>query len=224
VSLVPSITETLLSWGVRPVGVTRFCEAPGIPSVGGTKNPDIAAIASMHPDFVAMDAEENRLEDAAALQSVGLRVVATHVRSIDDLPAALGLLADAVGVEIPPPMAAAAVPGGPSVFVPIWRRPWMTIGAATYGSSLLAAAGFRNVCAAGPGAYPTVDLDEVASSGADFVLAPSEPYRFAERHRSELERVAPAVFVDGQDLFWWGGRTEAALRRLAGLAAELADR
>ncbi len=37
------------------------------------------------------------------------------------------------------------------------------------------------------------------------MLAPSEPYPFRERHRAELERVAPALFVDGQDLFWVGG-------------------
>ena len=41
VSLVPSVTETLLAWGVTPVAVTRFCEVPGLPTVGGTKNPDV---------------------------------------------------------------------------------------------------------------------------------------------------------------------------------------
>jgi hypothetical protein len=47
------------------------------------------------------------------------------------------------------------------------------------------------------------------------VLAPSEPYPFAERHRDELATVAPVRFVDGQDLFWWGARTPAAAERLA---------
>ncbi len=61
-------------------------------------------------------------------------------------------------------------------------------------------------------------------SGPDFVLAPSEPYPFRERHRAELETVAPVMFVDGQDLFWWGDRTAAALARLTELAASLAAR
>jgi hypothetical protein len=52
------------------------------------------------------------------------------------------------------------------------------------------------------------------------VLAPSEPYPFAERHVPLLDGVAPVVLVDGQDLFWWGARTPAALDRLrARLAA-----
>jgi hypothetical protein len=55
-------------------------------------------------------------------------------------------------------------------------------------------------------------------------MAPSEPYPFKERHRTELEGVAPVVFVDGQDLFWWGSRTPAARARLAQLAASLASR
>jgi hypothetical protein len=47
------------------------------------------------------------------------------------------------------------------------------------------------------------------------VLAPSEPYPFKERHRAELESVAPTHFVDGKDLFWWGERTRGAVARMA---------
>ena len=45
VSLVPSVTETVLAWGVTPVAVTRFCEQPDLVQVGGTKDPDLEAIA-----------------------------------------------------------------------------------------------------------------------------------------------------------------------------------
>ena len=55
VSLVPSVTETLLAWEVVPIAVTRFCERPELPAVGGTKNPDVAAIADLHPDLVVMN-------------------------------------------------------------------------------------------------------------------------------------------------------------------------
>ena len=44
VSLVPSVSETLRRWGIEPVAVTRFCEQPDLPTVGGTKAPDVAAI------------------------------------------------------------------------------------------------------------------------------------------------------------------------------------
>ena len=226
VSLVPSITETLLAWGVAPIAVTRFCEAEGIETVGGTKNPDVGAITRLRPDVVLMDKEENRAPDAASLVEAGVDVVATAVRSLADVGPALAVLADVVGAPSPelpsPPGATGPVPGRPpAVFVPIWRRPWMTVGGATYGSSLLSAAGFRNVFAASADPYPTTELTDAAAQRPDRVLAPSEPYPFRERHRWELEAVAPVCFVDGRDLFWWGVRTGPAWRRLREMADDL---
>lgn len=224
VSLVPSVTETLLSWGVTPAAVTRFCEAPGIPTVGGTKNPDVAAILALRPDVVFMDKEENRAPDASSLRDAGVKVVATAVRSLGDVAPALALLAEAAGVAAPaePPRARTPVPGRPlRVFVPIWRRPWMTVGAPTYGSSLLSASGFDNVFAVDD-PYPAVELADATARRPDVVLAPSEPYEFKEKHRPELEQVARVQFVDGRDLFWWGARTPAALERLRGMATRLA--
>ena len=227
VSLVPSVTETLLAWGVAPVGVTRFCEAPGIEQVGGTKTPDLAAIIRLRPDVVVMDKEENRAEDAEVLAKDGIRVVATHVLSFDDVDPTLAELRRAVGLPTLAPDDDAAREATPlllSAWVPIWRRPWMTVGARTYGSSILARAGVRNVFGSRDDAYPTTTLEEAAALKPDVVLAPSEPYKFAERHRAELEQVAPVEYVDGQDLFWWGVRTPAAAGRLRQLAARVAAR
>lgn len=225
VSLVPSITETLLAWGVRPVGVTRFCEAPGVTTVGGTKNPDIEAIVALAPDVVFMDKEENRAPDADSLTSAGVRVVATQVRRLEDVNPALELIrAELEGIA----PSSRPAPGAPvrrrqlRVFVPIWKRPWMTVGGETYGSSLLTSAGFDNIYAGDADRYPTIELSEAVARRPDLVLAPSEPYPFKERHRAELEHVAPVVLVDGQDLFWWGQRTPGALARLARMARDLA--
>ncbi len=91
----------------------------------------------------------------------------------------------------------------------------MTISGRTYAASMLDWLGIDTVFADHPDRYPTVELDEVAATAADLVVAPSEPYPFGERHRAELETIAPTVLVDGQDLVWWGVRTPAALRRLA---------
>jgi ABC-type Fe3+-hydroxamate transport system substrate-binding protein len=227
VSLVPSVTETLLAWGITPLAVTRFCEAPGLQTVGGTKNPDVAAIANLSPDLVVMDKEENRSADAEALRELGVAVHATHVRSLHDVARTLAELAAALDCPAPDPSTLdTGQPAGPrpTAWVPIWRRPWMSISAATYGSTLLAAAGIDNVYGPAPDAYPTMTLPEAAALRPDVVLAPSEPYPFKERHRAELETVAPLVWVDGQDLFWWGSRTAGALSRLRGLAATLTDR
>jgi ABC-type Fe3+-hydroxamate transport system substrate-binding protein len=223
VSLVPSVTETLLAWGVEPLACTRFCEQPTLRHVGGTKDPDVDAIVALTPDVVVMDEEENRRDDAEALVAAGLHVHATAVRALADVPSTLVGLRDALGVWVD--LSAfdelAALPAPPPerhAFVPIWRRPWMTLNADTYGSSLLAAVGVGNVFAGASERYPTVTLTEVAERGPDVVLLPSEPYPFGERHVDAMRREVPGVevrLVDGRDLFWWGARTPGALGRLA---------
>jgi ABC-type Fe3+-hydroxamate transport system substrate-binding protein len=216
VSLVPSVTETLLAWGVTPVACTRFCEQPDLPHVGGTKDPDVAAIVDLAPDLVVLCVEENRREDADALAAAGVATAALSIDSVADVGPALAMLAGLVGVPAPP---VPDLPPDPEpslrAFVPIWKRPWMSLAGGTYGSSLLASVGVANVFAGARDRYPTVTLDEVRAREPDVVLAPSEPYPFAERHIPLFDGVAPVVLVDGQDLFWWGVRTPAARSRLA---------
>jgi ABC-type Fe3+-hydroxamate transport system substrate-binding protein len=214
VSLVPSVTETLRAWGVTPVACTRFCEQPDLLTVGGTKNPDVDAIAGLAPDLVVLDEEENRREDHGALVAAGVPVLALAIRSIDDLDAQLPALAGAVGAEWEPLGAFARPPASRTAFVPIWRRPWMALGEPTFGTSLLAALGV-GVVPSDAGPYPEVDLDAVAALAPDVVLVPSEPYDFTDAHLEELATVAPPMRVDGKDLLWWGTRTRAALERLS---------
>lgn len=230
VSLVPSVTETLLAWGVTPVACTRFCEQPDLPHVGGTKDPDVARIAGLAPDLVVMCVEENRREDAEALADAGVATASLSIDAVADVGPALRMLAALVGVpadaaELGAVDELSAAPPAPArlrAFVPIWKRPWMTLSGGTYGSSLLAALGVANVFADAADRYPTVTLDEARERRPDVVLAPSEPYPFAERHVPVLAEVAPVVLLDGQDLFWWGARSPGAVarlrERLAGLA------
>jgi ABC-type Fe3+-hydroxamate transport system substrate-binding protein len=216
VSLVPSATETLLAWGIEPVAVTRFCEQPDLVTVGGTKDPDVDAIVALEPDLVVVCVEENRREDADALEQAGLELFVFDIDHVADVGPQLVALADRLGVPRPVEVYPPAVPiVSRCAFVPIWRRPWMTLSGGTYGSSLLERVGIANLFADDGTRYPEVELGDVASSGADLVIAPSEPYPFTERHRAELEAVAPVVFVDGRDLFWWGVRTPDAIGRLA---------
>ena len=213
VSLVPSITETLLDWGIEPIACTRFCEQPELAHVGGTKDPDLDAIVGLAPDLVLMNDEENRVEDHDALVHAGLDVHVVRVTRVEDVAPAMSELAGRLGIAYESPALPPARPITTRAFVPIWRRPYMTIGSDTYGSSLLALVGIDNVFG-DTTRYPEVTLDGVKQRGPDVVLAPSEPYPFSERHRAELETVAPVRFVDGKDLFWWGARTPGAIRRL----------
>jgi ABC-type Fe3+-hydroxamate transport system substrate-binding protein len=226
ISLVPSATETLLALGVVPIACTRFCEQPGIDTVGGTKDPDLAAIVALAPDLVVVNDEENRLADAEALLDAGISVHSMSPRSVEDVGPAVEALATRVGAAVPEEfapdawhawLAAMLTPRWYEAFVAVWRRPWMSLAADTYGSSLLDLVGVGNVCAGAEDRYPQLTLDDVATLAPNVIVLPSEPYPFGPRHLPEIERSVPGVptvLVDGRDLFWWGIRTPAAADRL----------
>jgi len=235
VSLVPSITETLVALGAPPVGCTRFCEQPGIPTVGGTKNPDIAAVERLLPHVVLVNDEENRREDVEALDRMGIHMVSVSPRTVEDVGDAV--LAIAAAAEVDPPDGFdrpswkgwleehRCAPRGVPTFVAVWARPWITMNAQTYGSSLLDLLGVELLYPSASDRYPEVRLDEVREQGPGLVILPTEPYPFKDHHAERVREAFPDATVtvmDGQDLFWWGLRTPHAVRRLTAALAGLA--
>ena len=102
----------------------------------------------------------------------------------------------------------------------------MSLAADTYGSQLLALLGWDNVFGDAGERYPEVTLEDAAARRPDAVLLPSEPYSFRQRHVPEVKEAipgVPVVLVDGQDLFWWGIRTPAAVERLAAALSGVGD-
>jgi ABC-type Fe3+-hydroxamate transport system substrate-binding protein len=243
VSLVPSLTETLfaLGCGAAVVGVTRYCEEPAAEiaarvKVGGTKNPDCDAIRGLNPDLVIVNAEENRREDFARLEELGLRVFVTFPATLDeavDLLRRLGELTGCAprGHEMADELAAtlaevrASVRTRRRVFCPIWKNPWMTIGGGTYVDDVLWTCGGANVFRDQTTPYPTTTLAEVVVRQPEVALLPSEPYRFSPRDLPDLGALGntPAGrgnhihFVDGKALSWYGPRAAAGVRRIAAL-------
>jgi len=224
VSLVPSVTETLLAWGFEPIACTRFCEQPSLRHVGGTKDPDIAAIVALKPDLIVVDREENRKEDAESLIAQGLAVCDLHVVSVHDVSHEMQRLSDLVSGPTLPLGEIAEQEQRSVAFVPIWRRPWMTIGRETYGATLLRCLGIHVFQANSPDAYPTLRDEDLAGLNAQLVLLPTEPYVFSERHIAEVQErtgISDVRIIDGKDLFWWGARTNDALTRLGNDLARL---
>lgn len=231
VSLVPSLTEWLFAIGLgeRVVGVTEYCMHPrdGViskPKLRGTKNPDRAAIIALAPDVVIANKEENRARDVEALTSAGVNVYVTDPRTILGAIDTLATLADLLGANqsAQPYLAAmqaayADLPAprtGPRVLVPIWRDPWMAIGADTYAHDLLESCGAINVAADLEGRYPRFDLDTISALRPDLILLPSEPYAFSAADLPALQSIfAGSIrFVDGELLTWYGPRIPLALR------------
>jgi ABC-type Fe3+-hydroxamate transport system substrate-binding protein len=246
VSLVPSLTEALfvLGLGERVVGVTDWCVHPAdavaaLPKLGGTKNPDLAAIVALRPDLVIANHEENRRRDVERLLAAGIRVWITYPRTVREGAAllrelaGLGAAAEAFERVVEPVKTALAEaerarPALPTrVFCPIWRDPWMSVGADTYAHDLLTLCGGENVFAGhGERRYPRVRLEEVVAAAPQVVLLPDEPYRFAAEDAAGLARLdMPAArngrihLIDGTWVSWYGPRIRRAIGELRALLA-----
>jgi ABC-type hemin transport system substrate-binding protein len=244
VSLVPSLTEALfdLGLGERVVGVTRWCVHPAagvaqLPKVGGTKDTDVAAVVALAPDLVIANHEENTRRTVEALEAAGIAVWVTYPRTVAEGAALLRQLAELGAdphvlrtvvepVEQAVADAEQARPAAPvRLFCPIWRDPWMSVGADTYADSLLRLCGGANVFAERrERRYPIVSLDDVVTASPEVILLPDEPYAFGPRDVAELRELAtPAAdagrihCIDGTWVSWYGARIRpalAAIRRL----------
>jgi ABC-type Fe3+-hydroxamate transport system substrate-binding protein len=216
VSLVPSLTEAIaVTAPGLLVGVTDWCSHPpdlDAARIGGTKNPDVAAVLRLRPDLVIANEEENRAPDLAALRDAGTEVLVTETRGLGQAFRELERVL-VTGCSLARPRwldeaeeAWAAVEPLPPLraVVPVWRRPWMVLGRDTFAGDVLARLGVDNVYAGHAERYPRIPLDELRASGARAVVLPDEPYRFTADDGPEAFPGLPAALVDGRYLTWYG--------------------
>jgi ABC-type Fe3+-hydroxamate transport system substrate-binding protein len=167
VSLVPSITETLFSFGRGPqvVGITEYCTEPaaGVAAktrIGGTKNPNISQVIDLQPQLVFAVAEENRRHDVEQLAAAGIPVYVFEPRTVQEGIDLLWRVAELLNCrqEVAPliteveavyseTLAAVAARSRVRVFCPIWKDPYMTINADTYVHDTLWVCGGENIFA-----------------------------------------------------------------------------
>ena len=226
VSLVPSLTEAVArSAPGLLVGATDWCTHPAglaVTRVRGTKNPDRPAIAALAPDLVIANREENRKLDVTRLREAGLAVWVTVIESVPEAMASLRrLLTGPLGLDMPGWLTAAEQAwAGPApgprrrAAVPVWRDPWMVVGASTFTGDVLTRLGLDNVFGAGPGRYPRVEVGEIRAAAPEMVLLPDEPYPFTAADGPEEFRAQRVLLVSGRLLTWYGPS-------LAGARAEL---
>lgn len=229
------------------VGVTRYCVHPRettarLRKVGGTKNPDLAAIRALAPDLVFMNAEENRLADIEALAR-DLAVDISHPRRVADVPPLLrhfGRLtgtderAEEIASKVKEASERAENRGGKPSCAPfryvylIWKDPFMAVGPRTYIADLLRSVGgvssLEDEKSQGPD-YPTTDESSILASRPDVLILPDEPYCFGEVDAAYWRERLPAscrvVLVPGDDWCWHGVRTLRGLEAAAALAANV---
>lgn len=245
VSLVPSLTLSLfeLNLGDRVVGITDYCAEPAeqvarLPRIGGPIDPNIERILALHPDLVIADDDENRREHVEALEQAGVTVWVVRPRRVKDATDLLWAMMYAFDEASMVPrvqlieramdyLENAALNRDPvSVFVPIWRNPWMTFNQDTYIHDLLRLCGAHNVFGEHEGEnaarYFAVEEEEIIAAQPEVVLLPqNDPYAFGPKDVTALQQLdIPAArsghihLLDGKLLIWYGTQTARALGAL----------
>ena len=96
VSLVPSDTLNVQALGGTLVGRTRYCDtSKSIPSIGGTKDVDVDAVARLEPDLILANQEENSRKHLEEMAQLGLPILIAFPRTVAD-----GLVAYTVRSQI----------------------------------------------------------------------------------------------------------------------------
>jgi len=239
VSLVPSITELVCELGLADqlVGRTGFCIHPKealekVPKVGGTKSVNLKKIRALAPTHVIVNVDENRKETADALAGFVPNLIVTHPLAPRDNLSLYRQIGGAFGkereaerlcrqfeaafLEIQERKYAAR-----RILYLIWKDPWMTVSRDTYVSRTLALFGLHTLPEAADARYPKLDSLEV--DGVERLLLSTEPYRFGEAHRKDLQGQLklPVCLIDGEMTSWYGPRAITGLRYLADFAASL---
>ncbi len=203
-----------------------------MPKVGGTKSVNLQKIRRLAPTHAIVNVDENRRETADALAEFVPNVIVTHPLGPLDNLALYRQIGNAFGVgekaeelcvrfEEEFGNLRARTFENRKVLYLIWKDPWMTVSRDTYLSRTLALVGLQTVPERSDARYPK--LPNLRVDGVDTVLLSSEPYRFREAHRVEIEAETgrPARLIDGEMTSWYGPRAIEGLRYLSDFARRM---
>ena len=227
ISLVPSQTELLYGLGLEEetIAITKFCVHPETwfknkPRIGGTKAIDIEKIKDLKPDLIIANKEENVKEQIEEL-AASFPVWVTDVNTLDE---AYGMIGDIGKLCIKETVASSLITSIkvrfdvlfqkrdiknsiPAAYL-IWKNPFMTIGGDTFISSIMEAAGLRNIFS-DRARYPEITLPQLRSMNCKLLLLSSEPYPFKDNHIAAIQEELPGIrilLVDGEMFSWYGSR------------------
>jgi iron complex transport system substrate-binding protein len=206
VSLAPSVTETLFALGVgdRLVGDTDFCDYPPEAKkkahIGGPVNPNIEAIAALHPDLVVATREINRRETVYSLERLGIAVYTTDPQSVEQVLTSTERLGELLGAGEAGRLLTANVrrrlgeldrrlAGLPpkDVLMVVWLDPLISVGRNTFLDDALRHAGARSVIDS-PQSWPTIDLEEVVHLQPQYLIISNENKQQVQRELAEFQR------------------------------------
>ncbi len=204
------------------VGQTIFCVHPSeyfksSTKIGGTKKLNLEKIASLNPDLIIANKEENEKDQIEQL-SKDFPVWISDVNTLED---ALGMIKSIGEITETQNKASKIInqitqsrndflkqlKQKQSVIYLIWNNPYIAVGTDTFINTMLTEAGFEN--AINQSRYPEITLDEIKQINPDWVFLSSEPFPFKDEHKLEMDKLLEgnkSVLVDGEMFSWYGSR------------------
>ncbi len=192
VSLAPSSTEILYALGVgdRLVGVDQYSdwppEAKKVPRVGSDLSPSVERILGLKPDVVFIATSANSRELPAELERLGVRVVISHVETLDDLWRDITTTGDAVGrhdagvaladrlrARVAATHARVAALPPTKVVVVVWSDPLTVVGGHSFVDDAVRAAGGDNIAGDSAQPYPQYSVERMLARAPDVILVGS---------------------------------------------------
>lgn len=226
VSLVPSQTELLHYYGLdeQVIGITRFCIHPTHwyqqkQKVGGTKKLHLEKIASLKPQLIIGNKEENTKEDIDWL-SARFPVWISDILNLYDANDMMEKLGDICEVRTKANTLLQSIKQNFEklkfyskekqnirIVYLIWYDPMMVAGRDTFIDDMICRMGLTNACDSSR--YPEMTMEELRLLQPDFIFLSSEPFPFSEKHVSAFRYILPdtrTIMVDGQFFSWYGSR------------------
>jgi ABC-type Fe3+-hydroxamate transport system substrate-binding protein len=223
ISIVPSQTELLYDLGLdrEVVGITKFCVHPeswfrNKTRIGGTKMLNLEKIASLEPDLILANKEENVQEQVDALSAVA-PVWTSDIRTLQDALEMIRSIGKIVGKESKAGVILKDIDAkfgrtkstttlGRALYL-IWQEPYMAAGSDTFISDMLERSGFENCVR--ETRYPSLEVEAIQALNPEYILLSSEPYPFKEKQAREIQLLFPTakvLLVDGEMFSWYGSR------------------
>jgi iron complex transport system substrate-binding protein len=204
VSLAPSVTETLFALGLgdRVVGDTNYCdyppEAKSRAHVGGPVDPNLEAIAALHPDLVLVARSINREATVHSLEQLGIAVYATDPRNVQQVLDSSQRLGELLGAgdggasvvtdlrkRLDQLRANLAGQQPKSVLFVVWETPLISVGRDTFLADALRSAGAISVISTRQD-WPEVSLEEVVKLQPDYLIFSNDEPDKLDRQIAQL--------------------------------------
>jgi iron complex transport system substrate-binding protein len=189
ICLVPSVTDAVfaLGAGADVVAISDYTKYPvaalSKPSVGNPIHPSLEVLISLHPDLVLGIQTSSPIDSLLQIERLGIPVYLVNPRGLDGLLRSVSSLGvalhredDATALVASLKRRIAAVRTQteglprPTVFMPIWYDPIMTIGKHAFITEIIAAAGGRSITDDLTPEWPQISLEALIGRAPQALL------------------------------------------------------